>query len=521
MSGADDLARLTVTIDTANELFLSEEPKMVDVGGGVMRPTNAKVLADLATQMNGAQIYTSVALGLASTAQGSYFSVPSPESAEYLVLYQNNAGVASEIKRYPSNEVVQGLQVVVDTKTKLADVSNYSFALIDDDKERIPLAVTKEGKTNIGSVEDVGGKVALIPGLTVDIGDLKSQLFKSEEFAQSGYWLAIIDEIKNRIGIGLDLTGDLIVHGQSVHKRLLALEAGGNNNPLIDKWINGIPTVIAGGDSLTQGAGASSNSYPKQLSELLGRPVINVGVGGQTSQQIATRQGGYVNLLTVADNTIPASGGVAVTASTQGPITNQGGNNMPGALFGVPGKLSATFDGSGNRTSLIFTRDTPGAATVIDPATPFVPDTGDNEFGINVLWYGRNNFWTGRTDFAAAKAEVKAALAATIGNLKAVNKKFIVMSVLTDNKEEEWLGTEKYNAITSLNEELKALYPRNFIDIRRHLVRGYNPALPQDVIDFSHDVTPTSLLSDTLHLNAAGYALVARIIYNFIIQKGW
>ncbi|MGP5481333.1 hypothetical protein, partial [Pseudomonas helleri] len=75
----------------------------------------------------------------------------------------------------------------------------------------------------------------------------------------------------NRIGIGLDLTGDLIVHGQSVHKRLLALEAGGNNNPLIDKWINGIPTVIAGGDSLTQGAGASSNSYPKQLSELLGR----------------------------------------------------------------------------------------------------------------------------------------------------------------------------------------------------------------------------------------------------------
>ena len=82
MSGADDLARLTVTIDKANELFLSDEPKMVDVGGGVMRPTNAKVLADLATQMSGAQIYTSVALGLSSTVVGSYFSVPSPESAE-------------------------------------------------------------------------------------------------------------------------------------------------------------------------------------------------------------------------------------------------------------------------------------------------------------------------------------------------------------------------------------------------------------------------------------------------------
>ncbi|KMN06740.1 hypothetical protein [Pseudomonas helleri] len=104
MSGADDLARLTVTIDKANELFLSEEPKMVDVGGGVMRPTNAKVLADLATQMNGAQIYTSVALGLASTAQGSYFSVPSPESVEYLILYLNNRGAPLEIKRYPSSK---------------------------------------------------------------------------------------------------------------------------------------------------------------------------------------------------------------------------------------------------------------------------------------------------------------------------------------------------------------------------------------------------------------------------------
>ena len=52
MSGAEDLARLTVTIDLANELFLSDEVKMVDVGDGVMRPTNAKVLADLSSKMS-------------------------------------------------------------------------------------------------------------------------------------------------------------------------------------------------------------------------------------------------------------------------------------------------------------------------------------------------------------------------------------------------------------------------------------------------------------------------------------
>lgn len=471
-----------------------------------------------------ANMKPSIADGIYATAgsgpDNRFFAVPASGNL-VSTAFRNDEGEAVEIGGIASSAAVKELQDVIDTKTNLGDLSNYSFILPDDDTGRIAIAVTKEGKTNIGSTEDVGGKVALIPGLTSDVDDLKNKLFESDEFAQSGYWLAIIDEINNRVGAGFDRTGDLIVRGRSVHKRLLALEDSGGNDPGINKWINGIKTVIAGGDSLTQGAGASSNPYPKQLAALLGYPVINMGVGGQTPQQIATRQGGYVNLLTITGNTIPASGAVDVTASTQSPITSQGGNNMAGTLFGVPGMLSATFDGSGNRVSLIFTRTTAGAVTIIDPATPFIPDTGDNEFGINVLWYGRNAFWTGRTDFVAAKAEVKAALAATIGNLKAADKKFIVMSVLTDNKEAEWLGTEKYNAITSLNEELKALYPRNFIDIRRHLVRGYNPALPQDVIDFGHDVTPTSLLSDTLHLNVAGYALVALIVYYFIIQKGW
>ena len=92
MSGATDLARLTATIDTANELLLSDQIKMMDVGGGVMRPTNAKAIADLATQMSGALIYSSVALGLAGTVAGGHFSVLAADAAEYLILYRNQAG---------------------------------------------------------------------------------------------------------------------------------------------------------------------------------------------------------------------------------------------------------------------------------------------------------------------------------------------------------------------------------------------------------------------------------------------
>ncbi|MEN6544482.1 MAG: hypothetical protein ABFE07_00400 [Armatimonadia bacterium] len=49
-----------------------------------------------------AGVYVDTAAGLAATTSGDYFSVPSADSSEYLILYRNNLGVADEIKRYPS-----------------------------------------------------------------------------------------------------------------------------------------------------------------------------------------------------------------------------------------------------------------------------------------------------------------------------------------------------------------------------------------------------------------------------------
>ena len=126
MSGAEDLARLTQTIDTANELFLSEEIKMVDVGGGTQRPTNAKVLADLSTQMSGALIYTSTALGLAGTVSGGYFSVLSSVSDEYVVLYLNNGGVAVEKDRYPNSAALKNMQDLVRRSDQAPDYLNVT-----------------------------------------------------------------------------------------------------------------------------------------------------------------------------------------------------------------------------------------------------------------------------------------------------------------------------------------------------------------------------------------------------------
>ena len=58
---------------------------------------------------------------------------------------------------------------------------------------------------------------------------------------------------------------------------------GCGSEPRISQ-LNQQSIVLAFGDSLTHGTGASAGqSYPDVLSELLGRPVINVGIPGEVS----------------------------------------------------------------------------------------------------------------------------------------------------------------------------------------------------------------------------------------------
>lgn len=62
--------------------------------------TAAEAARDVANSSAG--IYQDTASGLAGTASGDYFSVPSPLDDEVLILYRNDAGIATEVKRYPS-----------------------------------------------------------------------------------------------------------------------------------------------------------------------------------------------------------------------------------------------------------------------------------------------------------------------------------------------------------------------------------------------------------------------------------
>jgi lysophospholipase L1-like esterase len=60
------------------------------------------------------------------------------------------------------------------------------------------------------------------------------------------------------------------------------------------------------------------------------------------------------------------------------------------------------------------------------------------------------------------------------------------------------------------------------LDIWQLLVESYNPAIPQDVIDHTRGVTPSSLRYDPLHFNGAGNAKIAQFLKSYLIDyKGY
>lgn len=135
-----------------------------------------------------------------------------------------------------------------------------------------------------------------------------------------------------------------------------------------------------------------------------------------------------------------------------------------------------------------------------------------NEFLVNldklawnhVLWSGRNDLYVVGTNVTIANID------ATVSSIPK-RKGYLVLSVL--NASGEGTGTATHSNVLAINGYLEATYGVRYLDVRAHLIALYNPSDPQDVIDKNNDVPPTSLRSDAIHLNTAGYSAVASYIY--------
>lgn len=221
MSGPSDLARFTATIDTANELMLTDEIKMMDVGDGVMRPTNAMVMTNLATLLGGAMPYVSVAAGMEGTATGTNFSVISSADDEYITVYRNEAGSAVYVDSYPNAAATRRAEGLAEAAYDLT----FPISLSGE----MPWAIVDQFYNAILAVKNNGAVHAVLdnlPGLSM-VGE---------------YAWAVADN-NGVVLLGIKWSGEVVFYGQAT----------------------GTPTVYVDGPIGAQDVWALIDSIPYQL----------------------------------------------------------------------------------------------------------------------------------------------------------------------------------------------------------------------------------------------------------------
>jgi hypothetical protein len=239
--------------------------------------------------------------------------------------------------------------------------------------------------------------------------------------------------------------------------------------------------LVAWGDSLTAGNEgiADTGIYPTELQSLTLLPVVNEGVGGNTSTQIGVRQGSVPTYASVAGGLIPASGGVAVSFPTGFEPVTAGGpaTGVQGSILGVHGNVTYA---NGIYTFTPTVTGTPVSA----PGSPrLIVDTPYASY-LPVFWEGRNNFMHA--------SQVLSDLAAQVATVPA-GQNYLVLSVINMDSPLEQKGGYGYNQILALNQQLGSVYGEHYLDVRKILVDSYNPLLITDVSDFNNDEPPTSL----------------------------
>lgn len=132
---------------------------------------------------------------------------------------------------------------------------------------------------------------------------------------------------------------------------------------------------------------------------------------------------------------------------------------------------------------------------------------------VTVFWYGHNNI--------NDPARIKSDIAASVNALAPGNSRFVIVSLINEDTPRGIRGGPEHAIVVQLNNELAALYPANFLDVRGPLIQRYNPSDARDVVDFNNDVPPTSVRYDEIHLRDGGSSFVAGLVRNFIVGKGW
>lgn len=441
------------------------------------------------------KVYQDTAAGLAATAINGYFSVPSADSNEYLILYQNRASVAVEVKRYPSTKAVKRLDLALDPQV-------------------IPNVVWSVGDAFRGH------PVRLMDDGTLDLDGVRSDALylRGAEYLRSkgipGVHMAIMDSMDNACWLirssGVNKVASLeadtlSIAGVDILERVRLTGVAKNNdmvmgpNGLVPQYPN-MKAITSWGSSSLEYIGALFAGMFTELAA--GTTYHNGAQGGETSRHIAGRLGSIPLLITVPGGSIPASGAVDVTCLNA--AVNVSLKPFTGWLNGVYGTLTCST------TTFSFARSVAGVVTAVSANTPFIPELGPlHRKDVALLWMGKNDM--NSTDTVA---EIAARTDTSFDYFRPATKRIMVFGHFANT---DWRGAivEKCKAVSDLH---AARYDINYFDTMAYLSSpevwtetGINPTAA-DLVAQAEYRLPASLTNDYAHFNAAlNRAFTARV----------
>jgi lysophospholipase L1-like esterase len=277
--------------------------------------------------------------------------------------------------------------------------------------------------------------------------------------------------------------------------------------------VNSFTGVAVWGDSVAQGQNGSGDSMPSFLEYYLGAPCYNFGIGGCHSAQVAERAGAESVTCTVLGGSIIAGAPNTITFASAGvePTVQVASVSIPCVLAGIYGNIV----NQGGVTDIFTTDVSNGVTTTASGAQTLTVNTFQMANQLNIVWVGLN-------DVSSNMSNVVTDVANMVSKFTLNAQKYVILGVWPRNVSTSWSGTVTYGYITGFNTTMENTYPNNYIDLRPALEALAN-STAQDQTDVTNGVLPTSLTTpDNLHPNSIGYAYIAQIVANFIINtKGW
>lgn len=291
------------------------------------------------TAMFTASMYPDTSTGLLSTTPGDYFSIPSPDAAEFSILYLNSSGVAVEQKRFPTAGVTQA---AIDASVVSQAAADFAFDTVQAFADVSIYQTKAEANAEVAWLADLSLVMVLIDESMAGIKSLYrkesgSLVFRQEQLTKAVVDAAVIDAEAAAVAAET------------------ARDAAQLSKGLFQTTAQGIGNGVAGVASLVGGSGGANGTFALAFSggtQVIAPKGYFVVAGGVVTQAVITYSGYYsAGAPTIS---FAASSGLTGASATAVMAVN----SPVGTYFSVP--VSA-----GNDAQILYRVDAGPVATEI------------------------------------------------------------------------------------------------------------------------------------------------------------